>query len=173
MQISKIVGYCLVLLGSSGLGVWYSMQMRKRVFNIKEMIRILDLVKSEMNYHHSTLPECCGLVFEKAKEPYKTLFYTIHETFQQGNGRGLDILCEEVLEEGLQKLPLKEEKELFIQCFSDIGYSDVWMQYQNMERNEKQLKGILDTEEMEMKTRSKLAISLGTMSGILLVLILL
>jgi len=173
MQISEVVGYALILLGSSGLGIRYSMQIGQRVSHIREMIRILDLVKSEMNYHHSTLPECCEQVFGKAKEPYKTLFHKIYETFGQGDGIGLDILCEEVLREGLEKLPLKEEKELFIQCFSDIGYSDMWMQYQNMERSGKQLQEILEREEKEMKTRSKLAISLGTMSGILLVLILL
>ena len=74
-----------------------------------------------------------------------------------------------------QKTPLKEaeEKEIFIRCFSDIGYGDPWMQQQHMERAKRELQEILNTEEEDVKKRSKLAVSLGTMSGILLVLILL
>ena len=173
MQVSKVIGYFFVLAGCSGLGLWYSAQMLKRVVHMREMIRILDIVKSEMKYNHGTLPECCERISEKAKEPYAECFQKINNCFQAGSGMEFDRICKENLQESLQNLPLKEERDVFVRCFSDIGYGDIWMQHQTMERGKQELQGILDAEEEELKKRSKLAISLGAMSGILLVLILL
>ena len=75
--------------------------------------------------------------------------------------------------ERLRAIPLEKEKDIFIRCFSDVGYADEWMQKRNIERGKKHLQEIKDTEERDIKKRSKLAVSLGAMSGILLVLILL
>ncbi len=173
MPLSKIIGYLFVLAGSSGLGLWYSMQMQKRILHIKEMIRILDMVISEIHYSHSTLPECCERVGEKAVEPYGRIFSGICDGIRGDCGAGFDRISEQFLRRGLQKLPLKEEREVFIRCFSDVGYGDGWMQYQIIERGRKELQGILGTEEEDLRKRSKMAVALGTMSGILLVLILL
>ena len=78
-----------------------------------------------------------------------------------------------IMEQELQDFSLGEEKDIFIRCFSDVGYADEWLQRRNIERGRERLKSLLDKEEEDLKKRSKLAVSLGTMSGILLVLILL
>jgi len=173
MQISKVIGYFMIIAGCNGLGLCYSLQMRKRMVDIREMIHILDIVKSEMEYNHSTIPECCEFLARKAESSFGALFQKICDEFQRESGAGLDKICERILQEGLSEKTLKEAKDLFIQCFSDIGYSDMWLQYRNMERNRQQLQEILSTEENELKAKSKLAVSLGTMSGLLIVLILL
>ncbi len=173
MQVSNLVGYIFILAGCSGLGIWYSMQMQRRIQHIKEMIRILDLVSSEIDYGHSTLPECCERIYERTGEPYKSAFQSIYDHLQDDKGGDFCKVSETVLQEALTGSPLKEERDIFIKCFSDVGYADGWLQLQTIERGKKELLGILDTEEEEIKKRSKLAISLGTMSGILLVLILL
>ena len=54
-----------------------------------------------------------------------------------------------------------------------MGYADEWLQRRNIERGREKLRELLDKEDEDLKKRSKLAVSLGTMSGILLVLILL
>lgn len=173
VQISKVAGYLLILAGCSGLGFWYSMQMCLRIRHIREMIRILDFMKSEVTYNHSILPDCCEWIMEKTEDPYRRIFQRICEQYQRDCGEGFDHICGLALQEGLEKEPLKEEKEIFIRCFSDIGYGDPWMQQQQIERAKRELQEILNTEEEDVKKRSKLAVSLGTMSGILLVLILL
>lgn len=172
MSVAKVVGYLFVLSGCSGLGIWYSQQLQKRVLHMKEMIRILDMVSSEISYSHSTLPECCEKVSEKAMEPYGEIFRNICEHIRGNSGISFDSVCKQCLTDGMQKLPLKEEKDVFIKSFVDVGFSDSWMQNRNIERGSRDLRGILDREEEELKKRSKLAVSLGAMSGILLVLIL-
>ena len=172
MYVAKVIGCLLILSGSSGLGIWYGMQLQRRTFHIKEMMRILDIVRSEIQYSRSTLPECCEKVSEKTSPPYKELFQNICRQLRMEYGIGFDRISVQIMGQGLEKLPLKEERNIFIRCFSDVGYGDSQMQYQIVERGRKELQDILEREEEDLKKRSKLAVSLGTMSGILLILIL-
>ena len=166
MHLSTLVGYIFVILGCSGLGLWYSRQMKQKVFHLKEMIRILELFCSEIDYGKNTLIECFEIVKEKTLNPYKDMLEKMSET---GFGKDLEI-C---LQEGLKGLPMKEEGEYFIRCFLDVGYEDGRMQKRAMERGIEQLQMCVESEEEDLKKRSKLAITLGTMCGVLLVLIML
>ena len=173
MYVSKIIGYLLILAGSSGIGLWYSVKMQQKVWHLEEMIRILDMVVSEIDYGRSTLPDCYAWIKEKAQHPYQNIFQKIWESTQNESGQHFGRVTERIMEQELQSLPLGEEKDIFIKCFSDVGYADEWLQRRNIERGRDKLGELLDTEEEDLKKRSKLAVSLGTMSGILLVLILL
>ena len=173
MYISKIIGYIFILAGCSGMGIWYSMRMQQKVWHLREMIRILDMMVSEIDYGRSTLPECCEWIKERAAQPYKGIFQKVCENSGHENGLHFGTVSREIMEQELRKFTLGEEKEVFIRCFSDVGYADEWLQRKNMERGKDRLQEMLDTEEEDLKKRSKLAVSLGTMSGILLVLILL
>ena len=173
MFASKIIGYLLIMAGSSGMGLWYSMRMQQKVWHMEEMIRILDMVVSEIDYGRSTLPDCYAWIKEKTHPPYQKIFQKIWESTQDESGQHIGRITEKILEQELQSLPLGEEKDIFTRCFSDVGYADEWLQRRNIERGRERLQSLLDKEEEDLKKRSKLAVSLGTMSGILLVLILL
>jgi len=173
MYIAKIIGYLFVIAGCSGLGIWYSRQLQNRMYHIKEMIRILDITCSEIQYCQSTLPECCVSISEKTDEPYKTIFLDIWKSVRREKGESFDLACKRCLTSGMEKLPLKEEREIFIRSFEDVGFSDSWIQRRSMERGRSELSGILERDEDQIKNQSKLAVSLGTMGGILLVLIML
>lgn len=170
-MLAKVAGSFLILAGSGGLGVWYGLQPRKRLFHIREMIRILDMALSEIGYGSSTLPECCERISQKAAAPYDDLFARIHENTLAETGRDFGGQCREVLEEGLEQLPLKGEREIFCTCFGDTGFSDAWMQKRQLERGRQELEGILEQEEQELLKQSGLALRLGTMGGLLLVLL--
>lgn len=173
MYISKIAGYLFIMAGCSGMGIWYSTKMQQKVWHLKEMIRILDMVMSEIDYGRSTLPECCERIWEKVPSPYGKIFREIYEDSRQESGVSFGEMSRAILQQGLREIPMEEEKEIFIRCFSDVGYADEWMQLKSIERGRAELMDRLGTEEKDLKKRSKLAVSLGTMSGILLVLILL
>lgn len=172
MYLPKIIGFALVFLGCSGLGVFYSMQMKQKILHIKEMIRILEMFCSEIDYGQSTLPECCEVIGEKVSLPYGEILQRI-SAYPKEEGIAFGEISDRYLRDGLKELPVGEEKEAFIKCFLDIGYADGWMQKRCMERGIEQLQGYLDTEEAEIKTKSKLAVTLGIMCGLLLVLIML
>ena len=173
MYASKIIGYLLILAGSSGMGLWYSMRMQQKVWHLEEMIRILDMVVSEIDYGRSTLPECYAWIREKTQPPYQNIFQKIWESTETESGQHFGRVSERIMKQELQNIPMGEEKDIFIRCFYDIGYADEWLQRRNIERGRDKLRESLDKEEEDLKKRSKLAVSLGTMSGILLVLILL
>lgn len=173
MPAVRIMGFILMVSGCCGLGIWYSMQLGRRINHIRQMMGILDILSSEIQYSRSTMPECCEIISKRAGEPYRSIFADICRQNQQDCGTALGDILEQFLQQGLEHTSLKEEKEIFIRCFSEIGYSDSWLQCQSIERGKVRLQYILDTEETELRKRGKLAVSLGTMSGILLVLLLL
>lgn len=173
MYLSRWLGFFCIICGCSGLGIWYSMQMKQKVWHLREMVRILELAISEIDYGKSTLPECCLEIGERAPQPYGKLFQKIYDGFQEAYGLNLGSMSKQILEKGLADIPVEEEKEVFIRCFSDVGFTDEWLQKRNMERGRDVLLGRIEAEEIDLKKRSRLAVSLGTMSGLLLVLILL
>jgi len=173
MYLSKILGYLFILAGSSGIGLWYSVRMQQKVWHLREMIRILDMVVSEIGYGRSTLPECCAWIKEKTTQPYQNIFQKMLDNTELENGQHFGAISKKIMLQEMKSLPLGEEKDIFIRCFTDVGYADEWLQRRSMERGRTQLGELLQAEEEDLKKKSKLAVSLGTMSGILLVLILL
>ena len=166
VYLSKIMGYLLMVFGCSGLGIWYSVQMQQKVFHLKEMIRILEMICSEIDYGRYTLPECFEIVSQRTIQPYDDILRKISkEDFERD--------WEKHLREGLKCVQAQEEREHFIECFLDVGYADERMQRKSMERGIKKLQTSVAIEEEDLKKRSKLAITLGTMCGVLLVLIML
>lgn len=172
MYFSKWIGFGCIIFGCSGLGLWYSTQMKEKIWHLRQMIRILELVISEIEYGRSTLPECCKEISERAEMPYGRMFREIYEAFCRKSGCDFGELCAHYLDIGLSEVQM-EEKEIFIHCFSEVGFVDEWLQKRNLERGRDELLGKMNTEEGELKKRCRLAVSLGTMSGVLLVLILL
>ena len=154
MYLSKILGYLLILAGCSGIGLWYSVRMQQKVWHLREMIRILDMVISEIDYGRSTLPECCAWIKEKTPQPYRNIFQKMLDNTEPEKGQHFGVVSEKIMQLELQNLPLGEEKEIFIRCFSDVGYADEWLQRRSMERGRAQLSELLETEEEDLKKRS-------------------
>ena len=172
MCFSKWIGFGCVFCGCSGLGLWYSVQMKQKIWHLKQMVRILEMVISEIEYGRSTLPECCKTICERAETPYDQIFDQIYKTSYQKTGINFGELCARLLENGLSEISI-EEKEVFIRCFSEVGFMDEWIQKRSLERGRDELLHKIDAEEVDLKKRSRMAVSLGTMCGVLLVLILL
>ena len=70
----KMLGGFLVVTGSLGLGYWYHERIRQRIQNTETLIRMLDLMMSEIRYGRATLPECCQILKKRMPEPYTGMF---------------------------------------------------------------------------------------------------
>ncbi len=170
--MQRILGFFLIMTGCSGLGLWYCMQMKKEESCLQEMCRILELMCGEIRYGRSTLPECCRQLSKRVGQPYATCFYHIYEECCSNEGKSFEELSRRCVERELKDLVVSgEDKEQFVSCFSADGFRDGMMQLRNIEQTKEELEDKLAGLKSEGATKRRLAISLGIVSGLLLVIL--
>ncbi len=172
MGMQKIMGFVMIFAGCSGLGAWYSLQFRKQLTNLQDMCRILELLLGQIRFGRCTLPECCLQLTERVGEPYRSSFLAIYEAACLNRGESFGQLCETQLRQDLQKLVVdKEDRELFMSCFSKCGFEEDRMQLRIIEQTKEELEERLHRLSQENTSKCRLALSLGTMSGLLLIIL--
>lgn len=170
--MQKIIGFGMILAGCTGLGVWYSTQFQLQLRNLQEMCRILEILLGQIRYGRCTLPECCHQLAKKANEPYRSCFSSIYEAACLNHGESFGQICKKNLEKNLQKLVVdKADKELFISCFTQGGFDEDMLQMCMIEQTKVELEGRLQALSKENTSKCRLALSLGAMSGLLLVIL--
>lgn len=170
----QLLGCIMITTGCLGLGVWYRQQFSKRLYHLRYMGTILEMMMSEVCYSKAPLPECCGRLIKRLEKPYNEAFSDIYESMKNNTGEKFGQVFHRRMSECLQQLPIKqEEKELFLRFASESGFEDGKMQIRSMEQYNDRLKTIIHKLEQEIAEKSRMAMGLGAMSGLLLVIILL
>lgn len=170
--MQKIVGFIMILSGCCGLGLWYSSQFKKQVETLKDFCRILELFLGQIRFGRCTLQEGMFRITERVKEPYQQVFTDIYREICENHGESFGSICGRYLEEGLKRLPCrKQEKDIFIKCFAAEGFEEDTMQLRMIERTKEELEEILRETAAGNESRCRLALSLGAMSGLLLVIL--
>lgn len=170
--MQKLIGFVMIFMGCSGLGAWYSLQFRKQLATLQEMCRILELLLGQIRFGRCTLPECCLQMTERVEEPYRSSFLAIYEAACLNEGESFGQLCEARLQQDLQKLVAdKADRELFISCFTKSGYEEDRLQLRMIEQTKEELEEQYHRLSQENSSKCRLALSLGTMSGLLLIIL--
>lgn len=163
----------MIFWGCLGLGLWYRFQMEGRIHGIRDMIHILELLAGEIRYGRNTLPECCSHVAGYLKEPFGEAFLRTGNRMTENTGISFGEVFREEMEEALEKLPLKEEdRECFFRFASRGGFMDGQMQLRAIEQSIDLLRSTEEKLKKESAEKSRMAVGLGAMSGLLLILIL-
>lgn len=170
----KVLGCVLTASGCMGLGLWYRQQYNGRLHHIRLLVAILDMMMSEVRYSKATLPECCGRLADRLEEPYRSSFTKIWEQMCSNMGKSFaELFCGEMKDCLKQTQTGKEERELFLEFAGGCGYEDSAMQLISMEQYRERLRQLQEKLEKEVLEKGKLAVSLGTLGGLLLIIILL
>lgn len=172
--MQKIIGFSMILAGCLGLGLWYSSRFQRQEKTLREFCRILELFAGQIRFERCTLQEGMFQITQRLEEPYRKLFADIYREALENRGESFADICGRHLEEGLKELPCRrQEKEIFLKCFAAEGFEEDRMQLCMMERAKQELEERVRETVAENEARCRLALSLGGMSGLLLVLLLL
>lgn len=129
---------------------------------------------SEVRYSKATLPECCRHVAERVEEPLKGCLKQVYEKMCDNTGRGFGEIFVEQMRTGLTALPIRSaDGEVFLRFALQSGFAEGDMQIKWMEQSREQLAHTVEVLEAEIAGKSRIALSLGAMSGLLLVILLL
>lgn len=172
--MQRVIGFFMIFAGCAGLGAWYGNRYRNQVQALRQFCYILELFEGEIRYGRSLLAECCYLLAGRMEQPYRNCFLQIYEKMQENEGESFRKICEGCLRSGLKEVEAKEEdKDLFIQCFSEAGFQEDVLQMRMIEQGKKRLSDRLCRVEGESVSKCKLALGMGVMSGLLLIILLL
>jgi len=134
----------------------------------------MELMMSEIRYSKATLPECVRRISERVEEPYRQALFNTYQSMEENSGAGFGQVFQDEMEKCLKQVPIrKQEKELFLQFASGSGFEDGKMQLRSIEQYNDMLKEIISGQDREIAEKSRLAMGLGAMSGLLLIIILL
>lgn len=169
----RLIGSVMVATGCIGLGIWYRQQFVQRLYHLRCLDKIVEMMMSEVRFGKATLPECCSNLAERLEEPYRQAFEEMFSYCQENSGESFGQVFQEKMERCFAHIPLhKEEKKLFLEFASESGFEDGRMQLRSMEQYHEILQKTIIQQEAELAEKSRMALGLGTMGGLLLVIIL-
>lgn len=173
-MLFRLLGVVFVVGGCSGLGIWYREQLHGRLRAIRSLVKLLEMFMSEISFGKATLAESCKAVARRMEEPYKGVLEQIYWEYSANQTDSFRVILVRYMSGLFDMLPLKEEeKECFYSAFGDQGFPDGQMQLKCMEQSRKRLEDMIALQSQELKEKSRMAMGLGVMSGLLLVVIML
>ena len=171
----RLAGFSMIGLSCSGLGIWYAWQLKQRLEHLHAMNRIIELLVSLLQYGKSTLPECCRQLAAQTEEPYHGAFTKVYQKLAENKGSSFSEIYAEIMGKALKGIgALKEQdRQLFLQCVLQQGCGDTETGIRLIRRQQELLIERITRLEAENREKSRMAVGLGTLGGILLIIILL
>lgn len=172
-MLLKLLGGAFILLSSSSLGFYYSYKDSFRINDLLELKKAFIILNSEISYSLSSLPDAFKNISERTNEPVNKIFNDLSSRLCQKDGKGIyEIWCE-ILDKHKSKTFYNNEDIDTLCAFGKVlGYLDRSMQINNI----KSVIDYIDEKCSEIRMTNlknkKMYQSLGVLSGLILILIL-
>ena len=166
------MGILLVVSGCTAFGFLVAKGFLTRVRQLRELERLIGYMSGEVRYRREILAQAFYNVSKKCKEPFASWLGGLADNLKQGP---LTLDFDSIWREAAGELYLlsafkQEDMEYVYNLGQTIGYLDVQAQEQGLMLLQGDLNRHIQRLESEMKERIRVAMILGTVVGILLVI---
>lgn len=169
----KWLGGGFVLVGCSGLGIWYSLLFLSRLKILREMERGILILKGEIAYGRTPLPQAFEQMAERTTGTVSDFFRTTACLLDEGKEDYQTLWKRTIRQFFTENEMKKEDKKEFVDLGRTLGYLDAGMQMKSLELYQERLHKSIKGLEQEKEKYMKLYPVLGTMCGVLLCIIML
>ena len=170
----KFIGAALVISSCSALGFYFSSELKTRIDNLKELKKLLILLRGDIQYANTPLPEAVQALAKRHEGTYKRFLNNISSRLLELNGESFAAIWKEGVSKDLLRTSLvKEDHALLNQLGESIGYLDKNMQINTLDLYLEQIEVIINDLSQSVKDKTHLYNSLGIMGGIFITIILL
>lgn len=170
----KIVGCLLVIGSTTGMGFYFSIEMKSRIEDMKELLKLISLLRGDIRYANTPLPEAISAIARRNEGKFKSFFTKISDALQELSGQTFLDIWKNAVEHELIDVSLnKKDKEQLIHFGESLGYLDKEMQLNTFDAYMIQLEEEIGELTKTVKEKSYLYNSLGIMAGIFISIILL
>lgn len=168
-EIFKILGCVFVVFSTMLLGIEYNKNLHKRVNGIDKIIEILSVMNIKINYEYSPIP----IVLKEIHKTEKENIFLSECISCIDSGRALKDAWICAVEKYSSAYFLNDKEVSVLKDFShSLGDSDISGQTSNILLHIEMLKQIRNDAEIKLKEKSRIALSIGAFSGLVLAIIL-
>ena len=172
MNFMKLIGCTLVIASTAGIGFYFSSEMRCRIEDLKELKKLVGLLKGDIRYANTPLPEAIGVLSGRHKGNYSGFLKHVNRKLQELSGQTFSEIWKSAVEKELQTTSLVKKDKLHLIHFGEnLGYLDKDMQMNTFELYLSQLEEEIADLSKTAKEKAYLYNSLGVMAGIFITII--
>ncbi|MDO5573481.1 MAG: stage III sporulation protein AB [bacterium] len=176
----KILGVVLIMTGSIGVSCRIIHDMKKEVELKKNLIKMLQLLESEIRHHHLNLPECFAVTAGRLTGQVAAFLMDLSDDLKNKMGTSLSELWQEKVRihftSGNDAADgILGECEIVQLCRfgTELGFSDQTIQLNMIRQYEQQLQEDMDRAVMKIRETSRIYRTMGILGGAFLVIMLL
>ncbi|MBH1940197.1 stage III sporulation protein AB [Mobilitalea sibirica] len=174
MLITKIIGCLLVIISTTGMGMFFSNELRCRIEDLKELKKLILLLRGDIRYANTPLPEAISGIARRHNGGYETFLSKVSSKLNELSGITFSQIWKEAVEQELTKTSLtKKDKLHLVQFGESLGYLDKDMQMNTLDLYINQLEDETLELSKTVKEKAYLLNSLGIMAGIFISIIML
>ncbi len=172
MNIMKIVGCILIILSTTGIGFYFSSNMKCRMEDLKEWKKLVCLLRGDIRYANTPLPEAISSAGRRHDGNFHAFLHNVGEQLQELAGETLASIWKTAAEKELLNTSLnKKDKVQLIRFGENLGYLDKDMQMNTFDLYLSQLDEEIADLGRTVKGKVYLYNSLGIMAGIFITII--
>jgi Stage III sporulation protein AB (spore_III_AB). len=170
----KIVGIIIIIFSSTGLGVTFANDIKKRVEHMKILKKMVIMLDGEIKYANSPLAEAFSNMAKRIETPFSDFLNKISKELDAFTGVTFKNVWRKHIEQDLKQTKLTEkDKEQLKNLGENMGYLDREMQHNSILLYLEQLEKEIEEAVGELQKKTKVYHSLGIMGGLFLAVILL
>lgn len=159
-----------MVAGGAGIGYARSQELAQREKNLELLLQLLLLLKGEIRWTNSTLPDAFRGISSKISEPFQSILGEAAEAMEQADGRTLAEILQFCGEKSFcgKSRNEREVTEILRILGSRLGYLDREMQLRQIEFLETDLQLRRRQVREKLPEQKKICRILGILGGILL-----
>lgn len=170
----KLLGCILIVAGSSLIGFYLGENLKKRLFQLKELEQGIYQLQSELVYTHSTLPEILQNISRKCTKPISHIFSGVADLLYENKADSVQDGFEKVIKVKRELLNLKQQDiDILRDLSKSLGESDIEGQKNIINLTIKNVRNQIDDAEIAMKNNLKMYRYLGFSFGAIVVIMIL
>lgn len=174
MPITKIIGCILVIASSAGLGFFFSNELKCRIEDLRELRKLIVLLRGDIRYANTPLPEAISAIARRHDGCYKAFLSNVSSKLRDLSGVTFSQIWKEAVGKDLAATSLgAKDKHGLVQFGDNLGYLDKDMQMNTLDLYITQLEDEISELSKTVKEKAYLFNSLGIMAGIFISIIML
>lgn len=172
MMVLKIIGCILVTTSSAAMGFFFSSEMKSRIEDLKELRKLIVLLRGDIRYANTPLPEAVSSIARRHRGNYSAFFQNVSEKLHELSGQTFSAIWKEAVQSQLADSALTKKDRLHLTQFGEnLGYLDKEMQINTLDLYITQLEDEITDQSKTIKEKVYLYNSIGIMAGIFITII--
>jgi len=172
MNILKIVGCIMVIASCTAIGFYFSSEMRQRIYDLKELRKLIGLLRGDIRYAATPLPEAIAVLNRRHNGCFHDFLDYVSRKLNEMSGQTFALIWKSGVDEKLVNTSLSRRDKLQLAQLGDnLGYLDKDMQVNTLDLYIAQLEDEIADLSKTVRENAYLYNTLGVMAGIFITII--